>query len=132
MTGMDMACGSSRVRFRSSSSVTMISAASLGLTSNTGESCWLISWVGGWHLETSSLLAVNGGIKSTSQDGPSASDLRDIPAWPPMLPPASKGAGCVGIPGCLIPQMLPTRPDSKEGMRTGVIMSTPLVLESGL
>ena len=82
-----------------------------------------------WRFAFGDLLAGrHGGIKSASRDGPGTSDVRGIPAWPP---PASKEAGCVSISGCSNPPMLPVRPDSKEGMRTGVITSNPLVSESG-
>ena len=43
LTGEVAACGSSIVWLRSSLSSMMISAISSGLTSGTGESCWLVS-----------------------------------------------------------------------------------------
>ena len=95
------------------------------------ESCWLVPWLEGSYLENSSLLASIGGMISASRDGPGASDFRGISARPPMLPSASKEADGVSILGCSSPTILSIRPDNKEGVRTGAIMSNPLVSRPG-
>ena len=72
---------------------------------------------------TSSLLVGIGRLRSTSRDGPGAPDSRSIFTRPPTPPLASKEADGVSIPGPYSPTMLPVRPDNKEGVRTGAMMS---------
>ena len=131
MTGVEMACGSSVVRLRSSLSSMTISAISSGLTSSTGESCWFIPRLEDSYLGNSSLLAAIGGMISASRNGPGASDFRGISVRPSMPPSALNEADGVSILGYSSPTMLSIRPDNKEGMRTGTIMSNPLVLRPG-